>query len=83
MNRSTIGGPIDLAALFGDRPDGATTHRPRDRREFQRAAHDLRGQGLSDRDIAGLLGITANGVAELLREPAPADVPARYRRPTL
>lgn len=72
-----------LAALFGDRPDAAQQHRPRDRGEFWHAIHRLHLDGLSVRDIATHLQLTPGAVAELLREPAPADVPAKFRRPTL
>ena len=82
MTRSTIGGPIDLAALLGDRPDAAQQHRPRDRREFQRAARDLMAQGLTTDDVARVLGITRRAVLDLLAEHL-AEVPAKYRRPDL
>lgn len=82
MTRSTIGCPIDLGALLGDRTDGANTHRPRDRREFQRAARDLMAQGLTTDDVARLLGITRRAVLDLLAEHL-AELPPKCRRPDL
>jgi hypothetical protein len=82
MNGRTIGGPIDLAALFGDRPDAAQQHRPRDRREFIREAQRLRVAGLTVDDIATALRLSPGAVRELLTEHL-AEVPAKYRRPDL
>jgi hypothetical protein len=72
----------NFASLFGDRPDAAQQHRPRDRRGFQRAARDLIAQGLTTDDVARVLGITRRAVLDLLAEHL-AEVPARYRRPEL
>ncbi len=71
-----------FASLIGEKPDGATAHRPRDRREFQRAARDLMAQGLTTDDVARVLGITRRAVLDLLAEHL-AEVPAKYRRPDL
>ena len=48
--------------------DPAVEHRPTDRREFIREALRLSKTGLSNQDIAALLGLTAGGVADLLYE---------------
>jgi hypothetical protein len=51
----------------------------RDRRAFQRAAHEMARQGLKPRDIADALRITTGAVLELLQEPPPLE--PRNRRP--
>jgi hypothetical protein len=83
-----IGGDLDMDALrrlhqtlgelHGYRPDLAEQHRPRDRRGYQRAAHDLARQGLKPADIAQSLGLSVPAVRELLAE-TPGEYAPRHR----
>jgi hypothetical protein len=57
-----------LHTLFGERPQEARRHGPRTRPEFREAVADLAKRGMTLQDIAAVLSLTANGVAELLRE---------------
>jgi hypothetical protein len=61
-------GMTTLCELFGDKPAARDTHRPRNRPEFREAVADLARRGMTLQDIAAVLSLTANGVAELLRE---------------
>lgn len=75
-------GGREVPATSADAADAAQRHRPRDRREFQRAARDLMAQGLTTDDVARVLRITRRAVLDLLAEHL-AEVPPRYRRPDL
>jgi DNA-binding NarL/FixJ family response regulator len=57
--------PSPLDELF---VDPATQHRPTDRPSFRREAARLAATGLALRDVANALGLSENGVRDLLRE---------------
>lgn len=63
--------------------DLAQQHRPQTRPEFIREAQRLHRAGLTPDDIADALRLSPGAVRQLLREPAPAELHPRYRRPDL
>lgn len=75
MTRGSIGGPLGLealAALAGaHQVDRSRRQLPPDRDTARAAAVEMRGRGLTVRDIAAALRLSADAVRDLLGEPSP------------
>lgn len=57
-----------LAELLREHPEGATAHRPSNRREFMAAVQEMLERGMRVDDIAGALGLTRGGVTEMAHD---------------
>jgi hypothetical protein len=64
MSRSTIGGPLDYAAL-------ARLNRPRTHDEVRVAVHEMAARGMGDYEIARAFELSVEAVRRFLAERPP------------